>query len=179
MMRSRHLCCCCLWVPLLLSLASAPAAQTVSMVPHIAEPVTIAFSVYVYLDSDFEDVQGVEISMTFDETIVQLEEILPGDWFTSSGLEYFFWDYTTPGTDTIHFTGALLHEGRVANGVLGICNFTAIAVGVSPVDFVDVDVRDSVNADLGAAHSTGDLIIIDFAIADESLSFGEIKTLYR
>lgn len=177
---SRHPCRSCSWVlVILLALAAPLCAQTVSMVPHIAEPVTYSFSVYIYLDSDFQDVQGVEISMTFDNTIVHLNGIAAGDWFTSSGLEYFFWDYTTPGTDTIHFTGALLHQGQVANGVIGICSFTALAQGISPVDFVDVDVRNSVNTDLGAAHSTGDLIIIDLAVANESLSFGAIKTLYR
>jgi hypothetical protein len=167
------------WVIVLVALANPLAAQTVSMVPYIAMPVTYTFPVYVYLDSDFEVVQGVEVSMTFDPTIVHLDGIAPGDWFTGSGLEYFFWDHTTPGTDTIHFAGALLQMGQVADGVLGVCTFTALAGGVSPVDFVDVDVRDADNLDLGAGHSTGDQIVIDLAIADESLCFGEVKALYR
>jgi len=176
---SRHIRRSFSWACLLLLLALPLAAQTVSMVPHVAVPDTSVFSVYVYLDSDLQDVQGVEIAMTFDNTIVRLDGIDEGDWFSDSGLEHFFFDYTTAGTDTIHFTGALLHEGRTADGVLGICNFTALAVGVSPVDFVDVDVRDSDNVDLEAAHSSGDQIIIEAAIAAESLGFGDVKRLYR
>lgn len=158
---------------------SSADAQTVSMVPHISMPTTITFLVYVHLDTDSQDVQGVEIELTFDETIVRLDDITAGDWFTSSGMEYFFWDYTTPGTDVIHFTGALLHEGRTANGVIGVCHFTALNPGVSPLDFVDVDVRDSANADLGAEHSIGDRIIIDTSVRNERLGFGDLKALYR
>ncbi len=154
-------------------------AQTVSMVPHVSIPTTTEFLVYVYLDSDDQDVQGVEIKLTFDKTIVRLDEITAGDWFTTSGLDYFFWDYTTPGADTIHFTGALLHEGQVTSGVIGICHFAALGPGICPVDFVDVDVRNSINQDLGAGHSVGDQIIIDNAIRNERLGFGEIKMLYR
>ncbi|MBU0742180.1 cohesin domain-containing protein [bacterium] len=176
---SRHRHLSCLWVSAIVMCAVPIAAQTVTMVPHVAVPATATFSVYVHLDADFLDVQGVEIALDFDPAIVRLDGIAPGDWFASSGLEYFFWDYTTPGTDAIHFTGALLHEGRTANGVIGICNFTALAVGISPVDFVDVDVRNSTNQDLGAAHSVGDLIVIEQVIVGERLRFGEVKSLFK
>jgi len=175
----RHLPYWLLWVAIGL-LATAPAgAQTVSMVPHVAIPSASTFTVSFYLDSDYQDVMGVEVELTFDETIVQLDQITIGDWFTSPGREYFFWDYTTPGTDRIHFTGALFDEGQVANGVLGICHFSVLSPGICPVDFVDVDVRDSNNQDYGANHTTGDQIIIDYAIGNETLSFGRVKTLYR
>ena len=179
MMLSRLLHRPCMCGLVILVLAAPLAAQTVSVVPHVAEPVTYTFPINVYLDSEYEEVQGVEVVMTFDPVIVRLDGIAPGDWFTDSGQAYFFWDHTTPGTDTIHFTGALLDQGQVANGVIGICTFEALAQGVSPVDFVDVDVRDAGNMDLGAGHSTGDQIIIDLAIDSEAFSFGEVKTLYR
>lgn len=163
----------------LLLLAVPAAAQSVYMVPHVALPTTSTFTVYFYLDADAQEVMGVEVSLEFDETIVQLDGIDAGDWFTTSGLDWFFWDYTTPGTDTIHFTGALLDEGRVANGVIAVCRFTAIGLGVCPVDFTDVDVRDASNQTYAAGHSTGDQIIIDAAIGNETMSFGDIKALYR
>ncbi len=164
---------------ILLALALPAAAQTVSMVPHVAMPTTTEFTVYFHLDTDTNDVMGVEISATFNDAVVQLDGIDAGDWFTASGLDWFFWDYTTPGTGTIHFTGALLNQGRTASGVIAVCRFTALAPGVSPVDFTDVDVRDAANQPYPAGHSVDDLIIIDDAIPADSLSFGQVKALYR
>ena len=173
----RRLRACCLWA--LILLASTAAAQTVSMVPHVATPLTTTFTVYIHLDTDGQDVMGVEVSADFDPGIVRLDGIDEGDWFVTSGLESFFWDYTTPGTSTIHFTGALLNQGRSESGVIAVCRFTALTVGESPVDFTDVDVRDAANAPYAAGHSVGDRIIIDDAIGNEVASFGDIKRLYR
>jgi hypothetical protein len=179
MTRLRHRRRSFLWVAIMIALTAQAGAQTVSMVPHIALPTTTTFTVDFYLNSDFNEVMGVEIALTFDETIVLLDNITAGDWFTSSAQEYFFWDYTTPGTDTIHFTGALLSHGQVVDGVLAVCHFTALGPGVSPVEFVDVDVRDGANQAYGAGHTIDDQIIIDYAIGNETMSFGRVKGLYR
>ena len=164
---------------LVLLAARAAAAQSVSMVPHEAVPAASPFEVFVYLDTDGLLLQGVEIRIAFDPGIVALQQVTAGDWFTASGLPYYFYDYTTPGTAEIHFTGALLGAGRTQNGVIGACRFAALAPGVSPLEFLDWDVRGPDNVDVGASHSTGDRIIIEEAVGAEEVTFGRVKLLYR
>ncbi len=164
---------------LAVAIAGGARAQTVSIVPHVATPVGSPFEIYVHLDTDGLALQGVEIRIGFEPSLVSLQQVVAGDWFTSSGLPFYFHDYTTPGTAEIHFTGALLGDTSDRNGVLGICRFTAVAVGVSPLTFLDWDVRGAANEDVGAAHSTGDLIVIEEAVAARTLTFGQVKALYR
>lgn len=154
-------------------------SQTVSCSPPVSIPVSLAFDVEVVLAAGGAAVMGTEVAVTFDGTIVRLDGITAGDWYTASGQSYYFHDYTTPGAGTVHFAAALLGDDRVADGTLAVCHFTALAVGVSPLVFVDVDVRDGANLDLGAAHSVGDLIIIQRAIPNESRVWGDVKSLWR
>jgi len=154
-------------------------AQTVSMVPHVSVPAASPFEVYVYLDADAVPLQGVEVRITFDPLIVSLDQVTAGDWFTTSGLPYYFYDYTTAGTAEIHFTGALLGASSDHNGVIGVCRFTALVAGVSPLTFTDWDVRGPENVDVGAGHSTGDRIVIEEAVGAEILTFSRLKALYR
>ena len=154
-------------------------SQSVSFAPPISIPVTLDFDVAIDLAAAGAAVMGAEIAVSFDGAIVRLNAITAGDWFTASGQNYYFHDYTTPGAGTIHFAAALLGDDRVADGTLAVCHFTALAVGVSPLLFVDVDVRDGTNLDLGAAHSVGDLIIIQRAIPNESSAWGDVKALWR
>ncbi len=169
-------------VPVVLTVllfAACAWSQTVSFSPPVSIPITLTFDVEIDLAATGAAVMGTEIAVTFDEDIVRLDGITAGDWYTTAGQSYYFHDYTTPGTATIHFAAALLGSDRVADGTLAVCHFTALAVGVSPLVFVDVDVRDGTNLDLGAAHSVGDLIIIQRAIPNGSSAWGDLKSLWR
>jgi len=169
-------------LPAILTAFLIPAcawAQSVSFAPPVSIPVTVAFEVAIDLAADGASVMGTEIAATFDPAIVRLDGITAGDWFTGAGQPYYFHDYTTPGAGTIHFAAALLGSGRVADGTLAVCHFTARLAGVSPLVFTDVDVRDGDNQGLGAAHSTGDLIIIQTAIPVDGRAWGDVKALWR
>jgi hypothetical protein len=168
-------------VPVALAVLLLPAccwSQSVSFTPPVSIPVTLNFDVAIDLAAAGAAVMGTEIAVTFDESIVRLNGITAGNWYTASGQNYYFHDYTTLGTSTIHFAAALLGDDRVADGTLAVCHFTALGVGVSPLVFVDVDVRDATNLDLGAAHSVGDLIIIQTAIPNEGSAWGDVKALW-
>ena len=82
-------------------------------------------------------------------------------------LQTYFYDYTTPGTDTIHFAMSFLDGSGTGSGVLAVCHFTALQIGTTPLDFVTVDVRDPDNQPYVFEHSTGDNIIIDQVIATD------------
>ncbi|MDO9172179.1 MAG: hypothetical protein Q7W29_10140 [bacterium] len=154
-------------------------AQSVSFTPPVSVPVTVVFDVAIDIAAGGTAVMGTEIAATFDPAIVRLDGISAGGWFTAAGQPYYFHDYTISGASTIHFAAALLGDARVADGTLAICHFTALAAGVSPLVFVDVDVRDGTNLDLGAAHSVGDRIIIQTAIPVDASAWGDVKSLWR
>jgi len=166
---------------ILVALAPPVHALSVSVWHDPVVPPTVDVSVYFYLSSSeyYGGVKSVEVTARFDESIVYLETIDPGWWFRFWEPGFRFFHSTTPGTDTIHFLGVLLGHTQVVGGIIAECHFEALAEGVSGIHFQDVSVRDTHGVDLGAGHSILDQIIIDFAIANESLSFGEVKKLYR
>ena len=154
-------------------------AQSLSFTPPVSIPVAVDFDVEIDLAADGASTMGVEVAATFDPAIVRLNGISPGGWFTAAGQPFYFHDYTTAGASTIHFAAALLGDDRVADGTLAVCHFSALMAGVSPLVFVDVDVRDGTNLDLGAAHSVGDRIIIQTVIPVDASAWGDVKSLWR
>ncbi len=147
--------------------------------PSVSVPVTMVFTVDLRIDAVGSQVKGAEVAVDFDPAIVALDAVTPGDWVTTQGLLYYFYDYTTGGTSSIHFAMSFLDGVATDGGVLAVCHFTAIDVGTSPLDFVDVDVRDIDNQTLPFLHSTGDQIVIEQAVATEPTTFGAIKSLFR
>ncbi len=154
-------------------------AQTVYVEPTTSQPEENVFTLDIVLDTEGQEVMGLEISISFNELIVHLDGIDPGPWFTDLGHEWFFWDYTHPETELIHFTGSSLGSGVTTSGVVATCRFTALQPGISPLDFLGVDIRDPHNTRLIADHSSGDSIIIDAAVSTEDLSLDFIKALYK
>lgn len=160
--------------------APPAAAQLVSIDPPTTEPASDVFDVLILLDPQGESVMGVEVSIRFDTNIVKLLEVLPGDWYTTPPADqYFFWDYTHPGTELIHFAGTSLGQPLDVGGTLAICRFEAVGAGICPLDFLGLDVRDGDNNRLNAEHSSGDRIIIDAAVATDSCPLESVKALYR
>lgn len=156
------------------------AAQLVSVVPATSTPTVDFFDVEIVLDPQGASVMGAEVSIRFDTNIVRLLEILPGDWYTTPPAdEYFFWDYTHPGTELIHFAGTSLGQALDVGGTLAICRFEAVGAGICPLDFLGLDVRDGENNRLDADHSSGDRIIIDDAVPTDSCALDAVKALYR
>jgi hypothetical protein len=154
-------------------------AQTVALLPALTIPTTIEFTVAVTLETGGDEVMGIEASLSFDSAVVRLERVDPGPWFTGAVQEHFYWDYTHENTELVRFTGALLGSGSSDDGVVAICRFTALAAGVSPVQFLGLEVRGPDNADLGAGHSTGDLIIIEAAVDDRRRAWGTVKAAWK
>ena len=160
-------------------LPSQVCSQFLTINPSVSIPNDTRFTVQVMTECLGSQVKGLETVITFDHALVQLDSITPGPWFTGAPGEYFFWDFTSPGTGVIHFAGSLLDGTSDANGVLATCHFSALGFGQTPLVFQVVDVRDLQNANLGFDHSVGDLIILDAAINTRDQSFGALKAIYR
>ena len=158
---------------------SRSSAQMVTVQPPVSSPLGEEFTVSIVLDTGGIGVLGLEVSLSFDATIVQLIGIDPGPWFTAGDADYFFWDYTHAGTELIHFSASRLGSAEAVGGEVAVCRFTALKAGVSLLDFLGVEVRDFQNQNLFAGHSSGDKIIIDEAVETDRASFGGVKSLFR
>jgi len=146
--------------------------------PSHSFPVTTVFTVDLVIDASDVQVKGVEVEVSFDPTIVAIDAITPGTWVTDQGLQTYFYDYSGPGSTTVHFAMSFLDGTATGSGVIAVCQFSAVDVGTSPLDFVTVDVRDGANQSLPFQHSTGDDITVDQAIPTQTTTFGAIKALF-
>ncbi len=162
-----------------LLLSPAAQAQILRVDPHVSIPDNEVFTIDIRVECAGQAVMGVETSIAFDPYLVRLDSIVPGPWFTASGEDFFFWDYTVPGTSNIHFASSLLDAESDQDECVAICYFSVLTYGQSPLIFQDVDLRNGVNDPLPFDHSTGDLIILDDAVAVESTGLGRLKALYR
>ncbi len=142
-------------------------------------PVTQNFTVDLAIAAAGYLVEGAEVVVTFNPALVALTDITPGAWVTGQGLQSAFYDYTTPGTNTIHFLVSFLDGSATGSGVLAVCHFTALAVGTTPLNFVTVDVRDPDNLPYVFGNSTGDNIVIDMVIPTTPATLGGVKASFR
>jgi len=161
--------------------ADHPAvAQELFVDPSISLPSEFVFTVDIAIDCAGLDVKGVETTLAFDPILLHLDAITPGPWYTETGLEYYFFDYTAiEPQGTIHFASSVLDGSNNQSLTIAVCHFTALGFGSTPVIFQDVDVRGPDNMDLGFGHSTGDLIHIDQAVPITTTTYGRLKVLFR
>ncbi len=161
-----------------LVLVSSSSAQTLRFDPDPYFPVDQQFTLPLLLEAAGLDVKGVECNITFDPYLVALESIAAGPWYTDSGREYFFWDYTTPSSVTIHFASAMLEGTSNADGAIAICHFSFVDFGFCDLIFTDADVRDLNNDPLSFALDNG-LIVLDQVVETDPLVFAALKAIYR
>jgi hypothetical protein len=134
----------------------------------------------IAIDCVGQAVKGVEAELTFDPLLLHLDAVTAGSWYTDTGRDYYFFDYTSVDPQgTIHFASSVLDGTNDQSLTIAVCHFTVLDFGSTPVIFQDVDVRSPDNVDLGFGHSTGDLIQIDPAIPANGTSFGGLKALFR
>jgi len=155
-------------------------AQEVFVDPSISLPTEFVFTVDIGIDCAGQAVKGVEVVLAFDPFLLQLDYIEAGPWYTGTGQNYFFFDYTDVDPQgLIHFSSSVLDGSNDESLTIAVCHFTALGFGFTPVICQDVDVRGPDNMDLGFGHSTGDQILIDSAIPVSQTSFGNLKALFR
>jgi hypothetical protein len=144
----------------LICLCAPAVAQQIYISPALSEPLEPEFTVDVMIDTQGSEVMGILVDIDFDPAVVTLDHIDEGEWITSSGLEYLFYDLTETGAEDIRFDMAFLGDGHTGTGRLAICHFRAVSPGDSPLDFSEVDIRDPDNAPVLFTSSEGDLIHI-------------------
>jgi hypothetical protein len=145
---------------ILICLCAPAVAQQIYLSPALSEPLEPEFTVDVMIDTEGFEIMGILVDIDFDNTVVALESIEAGEWVTTSGLDYLFYDLTEPGSTDIRFDMAFLGEGYTGSGRLAICHFRAINPGDSPLVFGELDIRDPNNNAVPFTTSEGDLIHI-------------------
>lgn len=164
----------------ILVVASTSFGQQVFVDPSVSTPNDFEFTVDIAIDCGGQPVKGVEVMLAFDPVLLQLNAVTPGPWYSGTGQDFFFFDYTSvdpPGM--IHFASSVLDGNNDQDLTIAVCHFTAQGFGSTPLTFQDVDVRSPENLDLGFAHSSGDMVIMDPAVPATETSFGAVKVLFR
>ena len=136
------------------------------------------FTVPLVIEAGGLEVKGVECQVSFDSALVSLTSITPGPWYTNSNQEFFFWDYTYPGTNIVSFASAMLDGSNSSDDVIALCHFSFVDFGTSPLDFDLVDVRGITNQPLPFESDNGIIYLGDLVEA-ETLSFDTLKAIYQ
>ncbi len=159
---------------------SLALAQEVLVDPSFSQPVEFVLTVDIAIDCAGLPVKGVEVVLTFDPLLLNLEAISPGPWYTEYGQDFYFFDYTSVVPQgTIHFASSVLEGTNDQSSTIAVCHFTASGYGMTPLIFQEVDVRDINNVDLGFGHSEGDMILLGPTLPVTASSFGALKVLFR
>jgi hypothetical protein len=83
-----------------------------------------------------------------------------------------------PPPDTAWVDCAVLDGSTSGPGVLIYFRFKAIAVGISPIDCLQVDFRDSLNNTTLPA-CVGDIVRVTGPTPGRRVTWGRLKTVYR
>lgn len=157
---------------------SAASAQNLRFDPDPFIPLNEQFAVPLIFETGGLDIKGVEVTITFDPALVRLDSITPGAWYTGSGQDFFFWDYTIPYTYAIHFASAMLDGTNNIDDVLALCHFSFVDFGLCPLDFTLVDVRDVSNDPVTTTTDPG-VIYLNAAVETVNVKFNSLKAIYR
>lgn len=156
------------------------AAQWVGFDPSEVVPATESFTFALALDTQGVAVLGVDVQFSFDPAIVQVDSVTVGDWFTTAPQSWFFWcDAAETVADVVHVTGTVMTTGRAGAGALAFVHMTALAAGFSPLEFLNLDLRNSLNMPVPHTASSGDRVIVEDAVPAAALSFGSLKARLR
>ena len=153
-------------------------------IPYIAiDPLSIIvepddlFSLDVVIGPDVLGVTGYDLVIDFDETLLDVVNVVKGALPAGSPPSYFWWtDQGTPSS-AIVINGALLGHDVDGPGVLAELRFKALAIGVTPIHFESVDLRDLDNNRITVTPVDGQ-VTIEPGTPVEPTSWSMVKALF-
>jgi len=136
------------------------------------------FSLYVYINEDVLGVLGWDLTIDFDETLIQLLDVVEGALPAGSPPSYLYWtDDGTPSAAVI-INGAVLGHTVDGPGSLVELQFQALAPGATPVHFDSYQLRDIDNMNIPVTAVDGE-VIIEWVSAVEPVNWTAVKAMYR
>jgi len=143
----------------------------------IVEPNDL-FALSVVIGPDVHGVTGYDVVIDFDETLLDVVNVVEGALPAGSPPSYFWWtDQGTPSASIV-INGALLGHDVDGPGVLAQLRFKALAIGVTPIHFDSVDLRDLDNNPITVTPVDGQ-VTIEPGTPVESVTWSRVKALFR
>ena len=159
-MRRRLACLLVLFV--LAPAGRAGAVPTVFIDPPLTELWTGSDCwVDVCVNDEVLGLTGYDLTIDYDETVVELLDVAEGALPQTAGESFFYWTTDPPPASAVIINGAVLGESVDGPGVLARLHFAGAVTGVSPIDFAAFELRDIENATIPAASDGGEIRVSD------------------
>jgi hypothetical protein len=171
-------------IAVLVVLSGAAAAQTplVYIDPdstYIGHNTVVTLAVKV--SAEMTSLMGYNIAVTFDPSVLQLQNVNEGSLPLTSGFDTFFYWLNPTSTDSVHVNGAILGHTVDGPGTL----FTLTFLAWSPLHTATTDlviatsvIRDGVNHNITHTVEHG-WVLVEPPVAARLATWGEVKALYR
>jgi len=140
----------------------AAGVATISIEPPSTEVLKLEnFWVEVVISEDVSGVTGYDLLIDFDESLLEVLQVVEGELPESYPGETFF-TYIDEGqpSEALLINGAVLGGSVDGPGSLVRIEFVALVPGVSPVSFMSVELRDLENAEIPVTAVDGEVEIL-------------------
>ncbi|MBN2565979.1 MAG: hypothetical protein JXB46_09755 [Candidatus Eisenbacteria bacterium] len=153
----------CLSVTMALAVASRVAAAPLIYVEPDTSEVWTGGDVWVdiAINDEVSGVTGYDLLIDFDESIVEVVDVLEGSLPQSAANSFFFWTIDPVSSNAIDINGAILGSSVDGPGVLASILFHAVGEGESPVELLDVELRDIDNHAIAVGAKGGVVSVND------------------
>jgi hypothetical protein len=173
---------CALFAVLVLGVAGAAQAlpgPTISIEPMtvFVEPGDL-FALDVSISEEVLGVTGYDLIIDFDETLLEVVNVIEGALPAGSPPTYFWWTDEGTESQSIVINGAVLGHSVDGPGTLAELRFRALELGVTPVHFVSVQLRRLDNSPISVTPLDGE-VTIEWVTVVEPSSWSKIKSLFR
>ena len=153
----------CLPVLLAVLLASTASADpTLYIDPAVTEVFTgDDFWVDVSVDAELVGLTGYDLTIDYDESVLEVLGVVEGALPQSSGPSFFYWMSGPSPENAIVINGAVLGGSVDGPGVLARLHFFALGPIWTPLEFLTFELRDIENAPIPATAVSGYVIVSD------------------
>lgn len=128
---------------------------------------------------DVEDFLGMSVEFSFDPAVVEPLAVYGGEALNEAGCpNYLAWVNQGSVVNTMEIDVALLGCHGPMEGDVVCLTFQGVALGTSPLEFLEVQVRDGENNPVLVNLVAGE-ISFDPAIAVDAVEFGSLKSRFR
>jgi len=164
------------------TLVSSACAEPLLFIDPALKEVWTGYECWVDVSVNAEvlGLTGFDLEIDYDESVVELMEVVEGDLPQSSGGTFFFWTEGPAPENAIVINGAVLGNSVDGPGVLARLHFTGLAAGVSPLDFLSLELRDiennsipvtDVGGEIQVSHHPAIYLDPDLTVVTEGASF--------
>jgi hypothetical protein len=169
-------------VLVVLALGVAVAAQAIPIISiepatKFVEPGNL-FALDVRVNDEVFGITGYDLVIDFDETIIEIVNVVEGALPASSPPTYFWWTDDGTPSQAIVINGAVLGHSVDGPGTLAQLRFHALALGVTPIHFVSVDMRHLDNTPIAVTPIDG-TVTVEWVTSIEPSTWGRVKALFR